>query len=120
MRRLPVLLLLGSCAFAPPPDGEPFTPPAEYRAIWDSAQACSGLQGDFDEIRFYVVPGDGFECRSGMCAGHYRDGNIYLAEAWTMSAWVVKHEMIHALGIAEHPDVPFKTPCNATWDTFDA
>jgi hypothetical protein len=31
---------------------------------------------------------------------------------------VVKHEMIHILIGSGHPDVPFKQPCKATWDSW--
>jgi hypothetical protein len=112
--RAAALLLLAGCAFEPP-SGERFAPPAEYRAWWDSAQACSGRQGRFDELHFLVVEGYSFDCPGGECAGYTKGQTITLASEWTGTELVVKHEMIHALGVDGHPDVPFVTPCRAVW-----
>lgn len=110
-------LWLFGCAFEPP-GAEPFAPPAEYRALWDSAQACSGRRGDFAHLRFFVVPGYSFDCPGGRCAGHTEGRTIWLAEDWHEHAMVVKHELIHALGVGDHPYRPFTDPCHATWASY--
>ena len=109
-------LLFAACAFAPE-EAVPFTPPPEYRTIWDSAQACSGRHGDYDRLVFMLVP-DAFDCPSGTCAGHTTGKTIYLAAGYTDHPMVVKHEMIHALGVSSHPYHPFVDPCHATWESY--
>lgn len=110
---------MGGCGFDPV--GEvPFDPPAEYRAWWAATEACSGRRGDFDRVRWFVIEGEGFQCPSGRCAGHWEDDHtIYLASAWTRSELVVRHEILHDLiGRPGHPDPPFGRGCGLTWETW--
>lgn len=111
---LPALLLLSACMFEPPAGAQLIEPPAEWRAVWETAQACSGLEGDFSELHFYVVPVADMPTKAGETRGH----DIYIREDWQIP-FVVKHEMIHALGIHDHPRIPFATPCHATWETMN-
>lgn len=108
-------ILCSGCAFEP--DGAvPFTPPPSYQALWDSAQACTGRRGDFGELRWYVAPA--IERGGELYGGHTNGTTIYLAAGWTDHPMVVKHEMIHALGVHGHPSTPFAAPCRATWETW--
>ena len=119
MIRAALTLLLAGCAFAPE-DAQPFTPPAVYRAVWDSAQACTGRRGDFGQLRFFLVPGPYFDGPKGEPDAGYTVGHdIYLAEAYLMHPMVVKHEMIHALGVHKHPTRPFDEPCHARWESYE-
>ena len=125
-------LLLAGCnsilgSFAPG-DAAEFTPPASYRAMWDSAQACTGRRGDFAKLRFYVVPGREVDpaatARTKPWALIAAGGaTIVIAEDYRLHPMVVKHEMIHALGVGfdgpPHPAHPFVDPCHATWRSFD-
>jgi hypothetical protein len=113
------LLVLAACGFDPG-DDSPMSPPAVYREWWAKTEACSGLSGDFDRVKWSVVPGNGFECASGTCAGHWEpDHHVYLAEDWTTNEMVVRHEMLHdLLQRAGHPDPPFGDPCPLTWATW--
>lgn len=109
--------LLFACAFEP--EGAiPYVPPPEYRVTWDSAQACTGRHRDYSRLRFWVVPGDGFYRGDEALAGYTRFPNIYIAEGYLDHPMVVKHEMIHALGVNGHPRVPFADPCHATWESY--
>ncbi|HEY8256639.1 MAG TPA: hypothetical protein VIG08_03210 [Gemmatimonadales bacterium] len=94
--------------------------PDEYRAWWDKTQACSGLSADFDRIEWLVVPGHGFTCSSGLCAGHWEsDHRIYIAADWLKNEMVVRHEMLHdLLGRPGHPNPPFGKGCPLTWETW--
>jgi hypothetical protein len=114
-----VVSLFGACGFDPGGDS-PMDPPAVYREWWGKTEACSGLSGDFDRVQWSVVPGNGFKCSSGTCAGHWQpDHRIYLAQDWTMNEMVVRHEMLHdLLGRPGHPDPPFGNPCPLTWATW--
>lgn len=115
---LALLLALAAtgCAFVPE-DAEPFAPPPEYRQLWDSAQACTGRTGRFEELQWFVTP-DNFECAGGIRAGCTRGKTIILSALYKDHPMVVKHEMIHALGVRGHPKVPFERPCKATWESY--
>lgn len=116
MRYAPLLLLLGACAFQPQ-DAVPFNPPVSFRVVWDSAQACTGRRGRFEDLHFFTVePGgiDGDVHTVGRTEGH----DIYLDTSVQYSGLAVKHEMIHALGVHGHPVHPFNDPCHAMYDDY--
>lgn len=118
----PILLataLAAACGFDPDGDS-PMTPPAVYRDWWAKTEACSGLSGDFDRVRWSVVAGNSFPCGSGRCAGHWEPGHhIYISADWTENEMVVRHEMLHDLiNRGTHPDPPFGSPCPLTWATW--
>lgn len=117
--RLAAVVGLAGCGFEPA-GGEPMEPPALYREWWARTQACSGIEGNFDRIRWWVVEGDGFECPSGQCAGRWNDDHdIYIASDYVSNEMVVRHEMLHDLiGRPGHPDPPFGTGCPLTWETW--
>jgi len=120
-RLLAVLIcaLLGGCGFDPAGE-QPLDAPAVYRTWWNKTEACSGLSGDFDRIEWLVVPGHGFACSSGQCAGHWESSHrIYIASDWTRNEMVVRHEMLHELlRRGGHPDPPFGKGCPLTWATW--
>lgn len=112
MRLSPALLLLAAACGAFEPEGdEPFTPPAEYRPLWDTVQACVGRRLAFGELRFMVVEGHSFDAPGGRKAGWTAGRTITLASDWVTYMPAVKHEMIHALGVERHVDFP--TACHA-------
>lgn len=96
-------------------------PPPVYREWWAKTEACSGLTGDFDRVRWLVVEGHSFPCASGRCAGHWESSHqIYISADWTMSEMVVRHEILHdLLGRTGHPNPPFGEGCPLTWDTWN-
>jgi hypothetical protein len=114
--RCPLLLLLGACDWFGPsmPDGAvPFDPPAVYREWWAKTESCSGQRGSFDRVEWWVIEAHGFECSSGMCAGHW-DGNhgIVIARDWVEDPSIVRHEMLHdLLDDGGHPSPPFGKHC---------
>jgi hypothetical protein len=112
-------ILLGGCGFDVEGD-QPFDPPAIYRSWWAKTEACSGLSGDYDRVRWEVVPGTGFECSSGQCAGHWQsDHRIWIAGEYLENEMVVRHEMLHDLiGHSGHPNPPFGQGCPLTWETW--
>lgn len=114
-----LVALLSGCAFMPN-EAQAMTPPESYRAVWAEAEACTGKTGDYSRIAFYMVPGESFEGASGdAAAGHSSNGRIIISEKYLDHPMVVKHEMIHILIGSGHPDVPFKVPCKATWDSWE-
>jgi hypothetical protein len=110
---------LAGCGFDPNGD-EPMNPPPVYREWWAKSEACSGLRGDFDRVRWSEVEGHSFSCASGRCVGHWQGGHrIWVASDWATNELVVRHEMLHDLiGHAGHPDPPFGKGCALTWETW--
>lgn len=89
-----------------------------YYEMWAEAQGCTQREGRFGAITFYVA--EDLVSSGEVVAGHYEAGEnaIYLLEGWEDHPMVVKHELIHALGVEGHPHVPFDSPCKATWQTY--
>lgn len=116
---LGTLAFVGGCGFDVAGE-QPMTAPDVYRVWWDKTEACSGLSGDFDRVEWLVVPGHGFTCSSGQCAGHWEsDHRIFIAQDWAQNEMVVRHEMLHdLLGRPGHPNPPFGKGCPLTWDTW--
>jgi hypothetical protein len=111
--------LLAGCGFDV--TGErPLAPPDVYRAWWAKTEACSGLSGDYERVRWEVVPGPSFPCSSGACAGHWQsDHTIWIAGDYLENEMVVRHEMLHELiGRSGHPDPPFGQGCHLTWASW--
>ena len=129
MRRLLALLLLAGCrgeTFEPADLGAVrFTPPPSYRAMWERAQTCSGRHGEFDRLTWWVVPGVrtfDYAADEPRADGLYERNRhtITLAGAVLAHPMVVRHEMLHALGLGgDHPTIPFRDPCRATWGSWD-
>ena len=129
MRPFILVALLVGCsgeAFEPADLGAVrFTPPPSYRAMWARAEACSGRSGDFERLTWWVVPGVrtfDYDTDEPRADGLYERNRhtITLAGAVLMHPMVVRHEMLHALGFGgDHPDIPFRDPCRATWDSWD-
>jgi hypothetical protein len=115
-----IVCSLTGCNRFEPSEYAPLDPPAQYRAWWDSTEACSGLQGNFDRVHWFVVPGEDFECPTGRCSGRWEEPHtVYLAEGWMAHEMVVRHEMLHDLiGHPGHPDPPFGRGCQLTWSTW--
>ena len=113
------LAFLGGCGFDPAGE-QAMSAPDVYRTWWDKTEACSGLTADFDRVEWLVVPGNGFSCSSGKCAGHWESNHrIFIASDWSRNEMVVRHEMLHdLLGHPGHPNPPFGIGCPLTWDTW--
>lgn len=78
----------------------------EYRQWWAGIEACSGLPGDIDGTRFYVV-----DSLSGQAIGRTDGHDVYIVAGFTRNAFVVRHEMLHALGVHGHPKYYFDGVC---------
>lgn len=116
---LVALSLTASCNLEPSGE-QAMSPPSFYREWWARTEACSGLTGNFDKVQWFVVPGHGFDCPSGKCAGRWESGHrIYLSADFDTNELVVRHEMLHELiGRPGHPDPPFGSECPLTWNSF--
>ncbi len=104
-----------------PANGQLISPPPVFSVWWQEVQQCSGLSGDLDRVRWYVVPCEpgepGFVCEAtadGLCGGEWvaphtillGGPNKVLPGGYVEDEWTVKHEMLHDLtGSSEHPDL---------------
>lgn len=116
-------LVAMTCALEP--DGAvPMDTPAHYREIWKQAEACSGLTGDFDRVRWNIVLGHDFPCNSGKCIGEWhRPHTITIASDWVTTDWVVRHEILHDLVNSGHwpgDTVLWGVKCHATWGWLES
>ncbi|MBT8335217.1 MAG: hypothetical protein KJO11_01345 [Gemmatimonadetes bacterium] len=85
------------CSDATGPDlgRVPIEPPALYRSYWTAVEACSGLTGVFEEIRWFVVHefGDG----SGILGQWNERREITVRSDVWLDGDVVRHEILHDL-----------------------
>jgi hypothetical protein len=111
LRSVPVVLSLAGwlCGCAPdaigaPPGIVPFTPPVRFRMYWALTEACSAHTGDFDAVRWFIVPtprGSFDLDGEAVGAAWYGAGNqIVFAEGQEQSSGLVRHEMLLAHGIS--------------------
>jgi hypothetical protein len=126
---LGLLGTLAACEMLAPPSPLPATatvmsPPEQYRAWWTATESCSGLQGRFESIQWYVVPDSmTFSTESGEKVGLWSESSagtrIIIAGAYANHELVVRHEMLHALLDREgHPPEYFQTKCGLTWESW--
>lgn len=115
------------------PDGvEVFDPPSMYRERYEEVSQCLGIEGDFDKIRFYHVPGalsitPDVAYSLGMVLTHSAsvtsssDQTFLIAGRVENSQYIVGHEFAHLLlgnknsekpaKKAGHPDKYFEGEC---------
>ncbi len=105
-RRLPEgltgLAVVVCCACTPvtaPRVDSPLVPPAHYEALYEAAQACSGLPGDYGLIVWRVMPGHRWKhATHGWIRGLWRKPHhIWLAFHELDDDWLVTHESLHDL-----------------------
>jgi hypothetical protein len=95
-----------------PPNPVPTTPSVDYATWYTQAEACTGVTGDFDRVRWFSVPGERWwdPLWEQYAIGTWRSPHdIYIAEAHLDNEDVVKHEIVHDLLQGGHTnDVRFK------------
>lgn len=115
------LVLLSGCALfthrqaVPDLTGVGFDPPVAYQLWAQSAIDCAvslkvqtpdlpytivhDSVNVWRDLRWFLVPteaADGsFPCWAGRCAGQTRNDTILVSSQYYLSAWVVKHEVMH-------------------------
>ncbi len=111
---LSLVLLLAACSdLTAPQRGEygavPIPTTSQYRAWWSHLEACSGLSGDINAVRFYSV-----DSLSNHDVGREYPATkqIYLVSIFVTDSLIVQHEMMHALlNVSGHPAQYFNGPC---------
>jgi hypothetical protein len=112
------LLTLAMCGLAPPEGPRPFRAPDHYREVWRQAEACSGKTGDYDRVKWHVIPGPAFPCKVGKCIGEWNQPHeITIAGDFQNTDWVIRHEILHDLVGSHYPGdtLLWGVACKATW-----
>jgi hypothetical protein len=99
-RSVVAALSLAACGSSPSaPEGSvQFGPPGIYRRWYREAEACRGLPGDYDILRFYLVPDAGNHLELGVrgAIGRWAQPHrIYVLEGYDLDEPTLKHEMLH-------------------------
>ena len=85
---------------AAPEGAVTFEPPGIYRLWYAQAEACRGLQGDYELLRFFVVTDRGDHLALGVlgAVGRWSQPHrIYVLQGYELDEPTVKHEMLHDL-----------------------
>lgn len=95
-----MLTALPACESAPsaPENSLPFEPPGIYRLWYRQAEACRGLDGDYDLLLFYLVPDPGNHLALGIrdAVGRWTQPHrIYVVQGYELDEPTIKHEMLH-------------------------
>lgn len=94
-----------------PPGAVPLSPPAKYRFWWSMVESCSGHTGDFDSVRWYVLPGAERLPNGASGQWHGATREILLVEH--VPASTARHEILHALlPVHGHPRDQFLGRCD--------
>jgi hypothetical protein len=111
MTRLLLLLALAGCASPTIPEGTVrIQAPVEYVDWWEASRACIAkpeVRG-FGDIEWYVTPEKPEDSDGVEGVAMTVDNRIYLWSPYIARAWVIQHELVHAINdIDGHPDDPF-------------
>jgi hypothetical protein len=120
MRLVPPFLLVIATCDSPkipfPTNASRFTPPSIYREWWSLTQHCSGRNGSFDAISWYILP----DARTlpgthELNGAWFAAGNRIIisgADDGVAAGDLVRHEMLHAiLKSGAHPRDVFVGRC---------
>jgi hypothetical protein len=123
-------LIVPSCTnpVTPLPDtAAEFVPETVYREWWHQMEECSGRTASFDDVRWYVVPGEEPFHVAGVdhAVVAYWDprGNriVVLQYLPNQRAPTIRHEALHAiLRRTDHPPEFFVDRCGAVIDSPDS
>jgi hypothetical protein len=123
-------LALLSCSdpVTPLPDSaREFVPETVYRVWWREMEECAGRTASFDEVRWYVVPGEEPFQVAGLdrpVVGYWDPhGNriVVLQFLPNQRAPIIRHEALHAiLRTTDHPPEFFVDRCGAVIDSPDS
>jgi hypothetical protein len=70
-------------------------PPAAYQQFWGEVELCSGLEGSFERVDWFLTEyfPDGSDILGQWNSRH----EITIRYAWRFQPYVVKHEILHEL-----------------------
>jgi hypothetical protein len=109
------ILACGEIADPQLPSGAvPMDPPSVYSMWWRLTEACSGVNGDFDSVRwFQLTDVPQFAVRDTLYQSYWwANGNrIVIVGAKRLTGQLVRHEMLHALTGPHHQREYFVDKC---------
>lgn len=109
---LPVAAACVTSASDLPADATPFSAPARFRLWWQVVETCSGLSGDFSRVRWYTVPRGTLGADQAGYTYYSFPPRVLLENGWQQNGeQIVRHEMLHALGVQGHPKAFFLDGC---------
>lgn len=98
--------------FTRPPDASLAEPLAIYETWFSQTEACTGVTGDYESVRWFEVPGERWwdPLRQQYAVATWRPPHdIYITSAHFDDEYVVKHEVVHELlRGGENYDVRFR------------
>jgi hypothetical protein len=122
-------LAVSACALEPndalPAGAVAMSPSPDFAVWWSRTEQCSGIDGNFGGVQWYVVPGARtFQSQIGEVVGLWTEAGgvtrITIAGDWSDNELVVRHEMLHALLNREgHPPLYFVQKCALTWASWN-
>lgn len=94
------------------PGAEPFAPKLSYAEWYADMEACSGVEGDFSRVNWFIVRGvsDWNSTYDGdvVPAEWWPPHDIYIAGRMRDDREIISHEILHdILQDPEHPVPPF-------------
>lgn len=128
MKRLLFVLALTACADSIGPPSlfwmtrglVDIPAPNQAREIWTELEACSGLRGDFDSVRWAVAP-NGIRVKGKWKYGIWLPENVIVLAPNAVDNYItIKHEEVHALlrGGGNHPAKYFSGLCGDLMSPF--
>ena len=108
-RTLPIGIALAACVpFSPPPGAIQIDPPARFGRLYSEMESCTGRQGDFQRVTWWMVPGYAFRLDAWLYEALWAPGHHIVLTAWNAyeNDALIRHEIGHDLGFssADHYD----------------
>lgn len=106
-----LVLLAGCVPFYPPPGAIEIEPPPRFERLYSEMEACTGREGDFRRVTWWLVPGYAFRQEAWLYEALWAPGHHIVLTAWNAyrNDALIRHEIAHDLGFEEadhaHPAV---------------
>ena len=75
----------------------PFVPPPQYRVWYHDMEVCTGLAGNFDQVRWGYVPHPWPDGKGGWTLALWHRGQIIVSGDFATDSTVISHEAVHDL-----------------------
>jgi hypothetical protein len=104
-RWIPALLLAASACvpFYPPVGAIRIVPPDRFARLYSEMETCLGRKGDFEAVRWWLVPGYAFRRDQWLYEALWSPGHHITLSAWNAydNDALIRHEIAHDLGFGE-------------------
>lgn len=98
-----LLALVGCVPFYPPPGAIEIDPPPRFERLYSEMEACTGRNGDFRRVTWWMVPGYAFRRETWLYEALWSPGHHIVLTAWNAyeNDALIRHEIAHDLGFTE-------------------